>query len=371
MKKPIIRWLGVGLLCGTFLVAQACPTFLLTSLTDSQAENLAQFKGDALFLNGITSLTDNQAESLAKFAGKELHLEGLSSLTDTQSESLAKFTGKIFVSSQIKDKFGDLFEEAKPPACAFPDDPPSAAPEWLCNPSVAVDSDLLVGMGSGKSSSAFLRREECLAEARLEIAKNLEISVKYGKGDQKSNVVIEQVTLRGTHLRRSVTSPKGTFYCLVTAEKNNQGEMPLDEEESIAEESNFDETSLEEPEIWDPFEMASFEVEEFTTKDIQFTKGTHWDKALFYDDLQDVADYMAANPEALMEIQGHSDTVGSASANKRLSLRRAKAVFKVLVREFGVDDSRLIVSGHGESNPKPGIDGKDPANRRVEIHLKK
>lgn len=50
-----------------------------------------------------------------------------------------------------------------------------------------------------------------------------------------------------------------------------------------------------------------------------------------------------------MEIGGHTDSVGSASYNQRLSLKRAKAVSDYLKMRYGV--SNLTVKGYGESSP--------------------
>lgn len=65
-------------------------------------------------------------------------------------------------------------------------------------------------------------------------------------------------------------------------------------------------------------------------------------------------------------IVGHTDGVGSAAYNQRLSLNRARAVRDFLV-ERGVDASRLRTDGKGFSEL---VNSDDPAageNRRVEI----
>ncbi len=71
-----------------------------------------------------------------------------------------------------------------------------------------------------------------------------------------------------------------------------------------------------------------------------------------------------------IEIIGHTDTVGSADANQRLSALRADAVKNRLVKKYGIDPARLRAIGKGESALIKGIDGEDSRNRRVQIVAK-
>jgi len=66
-------------------------------------------------------------------------------------------------------------------------------------------------------------------------------------------------------------------------------------------------------------------------------------------------------------IEGHTDGVGSASYNQRLSEDRASAVTEFLV-STGVGRDRLKTVGYGKTRPKVA-DINDPANRRVESKL--
>ena len=52
-----------------------------------------------------------------------------------------------------------------------------------------------------------------------------------------------------------------------------------------------------------------------------------------------------------MQIEGHTDDVGSTEDNLKLSQARAEAV-KRFFEEAGVEPSRLQASGFGEANPK-------------------
>jgi outer membrane protein OmpA-like peptidoglycan-associated protein len=68
-------------------------------------------------------------------------------------------------------------------------------------------------------------------------------------------------------------------------------------------------------------------------------------------------------------IEGHTDTVGTADANKALSERRAEAVVSYLSSKFGVDKSRLQAEGLGEESllvPTPDQTA-EIRNRRVHV----
>ncbi|MBL8617526.1 MAG: OmpA family protein [Deltaproteobacteria bacterium] len=88
--------------------------------------------------------------------------------------------------------------------------------------------------------------------------------------------------------------------------------------------------------------------------------------------LDDVAAVLRAHPEIeLLEIQGHTDLVGSAAYNLKLSQQRAEQVRDYLVRVHNVDVRRLKAKGYGENAPMvPGTGREaDEANRRVEFHV--
>lgn len=79
--------------------------------------------------------------------------------------------------------------------------------------------------------------------------------------------------------------------------------------------------------------------------------------------------------KARLQVYGHTDSVGSASSNQKLSEARAKAVADVVRKARS--DLKLTVKGFGESRPvaSNGSPGKDnpegrAKNRRVELRYK-
>ena len=75
------------------------------------------------------------------------------------------------------------------------------------------------------------------------------------------------------------------------------------------------------------------------------------------------------NPTLSIEIAGHTDNIGTNKVNLRVSKRRAEAVKKWLVKE-GIDPSRLVARGYGESEPMATNDDEFEGrelNRRIEL----
>ena len=85
--------------------------------------------------------------------------------------------------------------------------------------------------------------------------------------------------------------------------------------------------------------------------------------------LSPVGELLKSDASLKLEIQGHTDNVGLAAANLKLSQDRAAAVKAHLVQNFGIDGTRLTSAGFGDTKPvAPNADEKGRAqNRRVEL----
>lgn len=91
-------------------------------------------------------------------------------------------------------------------------------------------------------------------------------------------------------------------------------------------------------------------------------------KTVFYPHLDEIVTVLQENPTMVIEIQGHTDNIGSSQYNRKLSENRAKAVKNYLTKK-GVNNQRLIAVGFGFSRPKTTNrteEGK-ALNRRVEL----
>lgn len=87
-----------------------------------------------------------------------------------------------------------------------------------------------------------------------------------------------------------------------------------------------------------------------------------------YGTLDDIIKLMKKHPQAKLEVQGHTDEVGTSDYNQQLSEKRAKAVTNYFVKK-GIEESRVRAVGYGSS--RPVADNKKrsgrEANRRVEL----
>jgi outer membrane protein OmpA-like peptidoglycan-associated protein len=103
---------------------------------------------------------------------------------------------------------------------------------------------------------------------------------------------------------------------------------------------------------------------------ITFDFGSSTLKPQFHSVLDNVAGSLTEYDQTRIEVTGHTDSVGSDSANHALSVRRAESVAGYLSSR-GVVRSRMMVSGAGESRPVASndTDAGRAQNRRVEITI--
>ena len=87
-------------------------------------------------------------------------------------------------------------------------------------------------------------------------------------------------------------------------------------------------------------------------------------------ELNRIADLLLDNPTLVVEIQGHTDNVGSAEVNKKLSQDRADAVRQYLLRQK-VPADRIKSQGYGFDRPVASNDSPEgqAKNRRVDFMI--
>jgi OOP family OmpA-OmpF porin len=85
--------------------------------------------------------------------------------------------------------------------------------------------------------------------------------------------------------------------------------------------------------------------------------------------LNEVVTILKKNPDMTVELQGHTDNIGTAEYNMGLSLRRANAVADYLESK-GISADRLTTKGFGFTKPVAlnGTAFGRSLNRRVELH---
>lgn len=93
----------------------------------------------------------------------------------------------------------------------------------------------------------------------------------------------------------------------------------------------------------------------------------------YRDELRKVANFMKANPKVIATVEGHTSNQqgGTPAQAMQLSQRRADSVVNALVKEFGVERSRLSAAGFGQTRRfayNTSAEGQQE-NRRVNIIL--
>ena len=104
--------------------------------------------------------------------------------------------------------------------------------------------------------------------------------------------------------------------------------------------------------------------EEVVLKNVTFASNSFALEERSFSELNLLINCLQKNPNLEIEIQGHTDDVGSKIANQTLSVQRAKVVFEYLSTKVV---NKLSYKGFGESRPK----GKDKGqNRRTSFVIK-
>lgn len=90
----------------------------------------------------------------------------------------------------------------------------------------------------------------------------------------------------------------------------------------------------------------------------------------FFGTLNQVAQTLAAYPQTLIDVYGHTDPTGGDAINIPLSRNRAESVASYLAQQ-GVNRARIATQGFGSSQPiaDNGTEAGRAQNRRVEIRI--
>lgn len=107
----------------------------------------------------------------------------------------------------------------------------------------------------------------------------------------------------------------------------------------------------------------------FVTRGILFDVNSDKIKAESYGAIKDIAIVLKENADVKVQIVGHTDSDGDDAKNMELSKKRAESVKQALIKEFGIDASRLTTDGKGESQPSDNNNSPEGKanNRRVEF----
>ncbi len=107
----------------------------------------------------------------------------------------------------------------------------------------------------------------------------------------------------------------------------------------------------------------------FITNEIYFEFNSDEITPDSYSLLDKIGKILERHPGWVIEVAGHTDSIGTESYNSKLSKRRAKAVKNYLAANFNIVPANLSAQGYGESMPiaDNGTSEGRAENRRVEF----
>ena len=105
------------------------------------------------------------------------------------------------------------------------------------------------------------------------------------------------------------------------------------------------------------------------TDNILFKHDKYDIQPVFYQELDEIGQFVAKHPESYVVLHGYTDDVGSQTYNLSLIQKRVESVYSYLTGNLGVDHARVITLWYGEANPiaSNSNDTGRALNRRVEI----
>ena len=128
--------------------------------------------------------------------------------------------------------------------------------------------------------------------------------------------------------------------------------------------------------IGETFTVKNFKLKKlesgmkFVMENILFNSGKATMNMDSFEDINKLTEILLQNPQMRIEVSGHTDDVGSAASNNKLSKARALTVKKYLVSR-GVSGSNIEYEGYGFQQPIESNmteEGREK-NRRVEVKI--
>lgn len=108
----------------------------------------------------------------------------------------------------------------------------------------------------------------------------------------------------------------------------------------------------------------------FTLDNVFFDSGKSTLRAESAKELNELAEYMSIKKDLVIEIAGHTDNVGAADANQKLSEDRANSVKQYLEKK-GIAPGRVTAKGYGDTQPVAdnATSAGKQKNRRTEVRI--
>jgi len=265
--------------------------------------------------------------------GKGIGYNGFVNSDRTEKVNLMAYGGRI----GLQIKLGKLSEEPKPDTIPIP---------------VEVEDDDLEMLQKQLENMRRLMQE--LLTLMEEEDEDLIIQGTVFDSQTKEPLAEAIVELRDAHTDKLValtkTDENGKYKIPVedfgryTLEVRKEGYLYVIDEVVIA--SDVEKQVIEKDVFLDKMKAGTTIV----LKNIFFDTGKSTLKPESMSEIDKVYRLMVENPTMEIEISGHTDNVGSAEMNKKLSLARASVVVKELVKR-GIDANRMTSAGYGFDKP--------------------
>lgn len=124
-------------------------------------------------------------------------------------------------------------------------------------------------------------------------------------------------------------------------------------------------------------ELLEFDVEiqfelpkKYTLDNVYFETGKATIDPKSFKELDELAEYMKLKKTLVIEIAGHTDNVGNAEANTKLSQERANSARNYLIKK-GIAENRVVAKGYGDTQPIASNNTEEGKrkNRRTEVRV--
>lgn len=313
--------------------------------------------GAASSLNSLSGFSDitATARSLIDIKGTKLTLMPgliyrLSANTKSLLEAQARivFDRKIALTAGYRQEYGTLFQLS-----------------FLIN---KLKGSYGAEMPSGKKSALGMTHEMLVTyRFKLENASKIERE-RLLKKQRDSLNALRLDSLRKARLARYQTAKNEDS----TATSPDEREINLSTVKNI-EASDDEPATIEDVIEFDEVPRHIFEDKTHVImRHIQFETGYDILKPYAYHELDKLVHYLKHNKRFTIEIQGHTDDIGTKADNNELSYRRALIVYNYLISR-GMEAEKMSVKGYGEDRPLyPNNSDENRAyNRRIEVVFRK
>ncbi len=121
-----------------------------------------------------------------------------------------------------------------------------------------------------------------------------------------------------------------------------------------------------------PFSVAiEFEPpKSFALENVEFDFGKSTLRPTSFPTLDELVEYLQRKDDERVEIGGHTDNIGTAAKNMKLSQERAQSIVNYLISK-GIAMERLVAKGYGATDPVAENNTEDgrQRNRRTEVKI--